>query len=99
MTVGFRPEDLRIGGRPGAASVPARIDVCEPLGSHVLVHALVDTGSEPDASPSAVIVHAPPGTAFEAGAPIGLTVAPGKIFVFDAESGRAELSRDRVPTA
>jgi multiple sugar transport system ATP-binding protein len=99
VTVGFRPEDLRIGGREGDASVAARIDVCEPLGSHVLVHALVDTGGEPGASPAAVIVHAPPGTSFEAGAPIGLRVAPGKTYVFDAESGRAELSRDRVATA
>ncbi len=99
VTVGFRPEDLRIGVPEEAGSVPARIDVCEPLGSHVLVHALVDTGSETDASPAAVIVQALPGTSFDAGARIGLTVAPGKTYVFDAESGRAALSRDRVTTA
>ena len=46
-----------------------------------------------------MIVQAPPGTSFDAGARIGLTVAPGKTYVFDAESGRAAPSRDRVTTA
>jgi sn-glycerol 3-phosphate transport system ATP-binding protein len=46
-----------------------------------------------------VIVQAPPGTSFEPGAPIGIAVAPGKTFVFDAETGRADPTRDRVMTA
>jgi sn-glycerol 3-phosphate transport system ATP-binding protein len=100
VTVGFRPEDLRISGPEEARSVPARIDFCEPLGSHVLVHALVDTGlGGSDAPPAAVIVQAPPGTAFDSGARIGFTVAAGKSFVFDAETGRADLARDHVTTA
>jgi sn-glycerol 3-phosphate transport system ATP-binding protein len=100
VTVGFRPEDLRIGGAEGTGGILARIDVCEPLGSHVLVHALVHAqGSGPGASPTAVIVQAPPGTSFDPGVPIGITVARGKTFVFDAETGRADLARDRVTTA
>jgi len=109
VTVGFRPEDLRIGGGAAERSVPARIDYCEPLGSHVLVHALVETGAGGapdlgtgiggDASLSSVIVEAPPGTTYDPGDRIAFTVAPGKTFVFDAETGRAHLARDRVTTA
>jgi multiple sugar transport system ATP-binding protein len=100
VTVGFRPEDLRIGGADATGAIPARIDVCEPLGSHVLVHALVDTGgSGGEGSATGVIVQAPPGTSYEPGAQIRITVAPGKSYAFDAESGRADLARDRVVTA
>jgi sn-glycerol 3-phosphate transport system ATP-binding protein len=100
VVVGFRPEDVLIGGPEVTSAVPARIDVCEPLGSHVLVHTLVDAaGTGAGASPTPVIVQAPPGTTFEPGARIGLTVAPGKTYVFDAETGRSDLTRDRVTTA
>jgi sn-glycerol 3-phosphate transport system ATP-binding protein len=100
VTVGFRPEDLRIGGADARGAIPARIDVCEPLGSHVLVHALVEAGgSGAEGSTTEVIVQAPPGTSYEPGAQIRITVAPGKTYVFDAESGRADLARDRVVTA
>ena len=100
VVVGFRPEDLRIGGPEETTAVPARIDVCEPLGSHVLVHALVDArGVGAEVSPTSVIMQAPPGTSFEPGARVGVTVAPGKTYVFDAETGRADLTRARVTTA
>jgi sn-glycerol 3-phosphate transport system ATP-binding protein len=100
VTVGFRPEDLRIVGPLETDSVPVRIDVCEPLGSHVLVHALVD-GSGAESSPTKVIAQAPPGTTYDPGARVGLTVAPGKTFVFDAETGRAAPppTRERIATA
>jgi sn-glycerol 3-phosphate transport system ATP-binding protein len=101
VTVGFRPEDLRIDAPSASGSVPARIDFCEPLGSHVLVHALVDAeGTGPGASPTSVIAQAPPGTSYDAGARVGFTVAPSKTFVFDAETGRAvPPAHDRVTTA
>jgi sn-glycerol 3-phosphate transport system ATP-binding protein len=97
VTVGFRPEDLRVGGPEETGALPARIDVCEPLGSHVLVHAWVDTGS--GAEPTVVIAQAPPGTSYDPGAGIGLVVAQGKTYTFDAETGRADVARDRVTTA
>jgi sn-glycerol 3-phosphate transport system ATP-binding protein len=101
VTVGFRPEDLRIGGPSESRSVPGRIDFCEPLGSHVLVHALVDADSTgPEGTPSNVIAQAPPGTAYDSGVRVGFSVAPGKTYVFDAETGQAALpARDRVTTA
>ena len=99
VIVGFRPEDLRIGGPEVAGAIAARIDVCEPLGSHVLVHALVDTeGTGLEGSPTDVIVQALPGTSFEPGARIRITAAPGKSYVFDAETGRSDLARERVVT-
>ena len=64
--------------------VPARVDFVEPLGSHVLVTAVVDT---PD--PTRVIVQAPPGTALDAGTPIGLLVPPERTYLFDAETGES----------
>jgi sn-glycerol 3-phosphate transport system ATP-binding protein len=97
VTVGFRPEDLRIGGVGTTGSVPARIDFCEPLGSHVLVHALVEISGGTDVS--TVIAQAAPGTTYDSGARVGFTVAPGKTYVFDAETGSAALSRDRIATA
>jgi sn-glycerol 3-phosphate transport system ATP-binding protein len=102
VTVGFRPEDLRIGGPSESRSVPGRIDFCEPLGSHVLVHALVDADSTgPEGTPSNVIAQAPPGTAYDSGVRVGFSVAPGKTYVFDAETGQAAPppARDRVTTA
>ena len=50
-------------------------------------------------APAPVIAQAPPGTSYDSGAAIGFTVAPGKTYVFDAETGRADLARDRVTTA
>jgi sn-glycerol 3-phosphate transport system ATP-binding protein len=96
-TVGFRPEDLRIGGPDEAGAVPARIDFCEPLGSHVLVHARVATGE--GSEDTVVIAQAPPGASYDSGARVGLMVAPAKTYLFDAETGLADLPRDRVATA
>jgi multiple sugar transport system ATP-binding protein len=97
VTVGFRPEDLRVGGPEEGGTLPVRIDFCEPLGSHVLVHALVAAGDGAD--PTAVVAQAPPGTSYDSGARVGITVAPGKTYLFAAETGRADVARDRVTTA
>ena len=59
----------------GARQVPARIDFCEPLGSHVLVNALVEV---PTARPTSVIVQAPPDTVLDAGTAVGLKLTPGE---------------------
>jgi sn-glycerol 3-phosphate transport system ATP-binding protein len=96
-TVGFRPEDLRIGGPAEAGAVPAHIDFCEPLGSHVLVHARVATSEGSD--DTVVIAQAPPGAAYDSGARVGLTVEPAKTYLFDAETGLADLPPDRAATA
>jgi sn-glycerol 3-phosphate transport system ATP-binding protein len=95
VVVGVRPEDLQVRGPGTEASIPARIDFCEPLGSHVLVHALVDADAAA-ATPTTLVVQAPPGTALDPGAAIGLTASPAKTYLFDAETGRAHLSPDAI---
>jgi sn-glycerol 3-phosphate transport system ATP-binding protein len=95
VIMGVRPEDLRVGGPQNGAAIPARVDLCEPLGSHVLMHVLVDADhtSSDGVPPSPMIIQAPPATRFDAGARIGLTVSPDKVYLFDTETGAA----DRTP--
>jgi sn-glycerol 3-phosphate transport system ATP-binding protein len=99
VTVGVRPEHLRLHSRYAHGMVPARVDFTEPLGSHVLVTALVDVHD--DDSPSApkaarVIIQAPAGTDFDAGTRIGLEMPPDRTYFFDADTGDVRASRERV---
>jgi sn-glycerol 3-phosphate transport system ATP-binding protein len=101
VTLGVRPEDLHVAGPETTAAIAARVDLCEPLGSHVLLHVLVDAdpGSPDGVPPTPVIVQVPPGTVFDSGTRIGLTVSPGKIHLFHAETGAADLTPRRVASA
>jgi multiple sugar transport system ATP-binding protein len=38
VEAGVRPEDLHLEALPGAAAIPATVEVCEPLGNETLVH-------------------------------------------------------------
>jgi sn-glycerol 3-phosphate transport system ATP-binding protein len=58
-----------------------------------LVTALIDSG---DAETSRVIVHAPAGTDLPAGSRIGLELPPERTYFFDADTGNARPSRERV---
>ncbi|SBS70366.1 glycerol-3-phosphate transporter subunit; ATP-binding component of ABC superfamily [uncultured Mycobacterium sp.] len=93
VTVGVRPEHLQLHTHYAEGLLPARVDFVEPLGSHVLVTALVDSG---DAETSRVIVHAPAGTDLPAGSRIGLELPPERTYFFDADTGNARPSRERV---
>ena len=64
--------------------MPARVDFVEPLGSHALVTAVVDTPE-----PTRVIAQAPAGASWDAGAQIGLIVPREKTYLFDAVTGKA----------
>ena len=99
VTVGVRPEHLRLHATGSDAIVPARVDFIEPLGSHVLVTALVDVRDEELPGESAelrVIVQAPAGTELESGTRIGLVLPPERTYFFDAETGDARSSRERI---
>ncbi|WP_319433702.1 sn-glycerol-3-phosphate ABC transporter ATP-binding protein UgpC [Mycobacterium sp. RTGN5] len=93
VTVGVRPEHLQLHNRDADGLLPARVDFIEPLGSHVLVTALVDSR---DAATTRVIVHAPAGTDLPAGSRIGLELPPERTYFFDADTGNARPSRERV---
>jgi sn-glycerol 3-phosphate transport system ATP-binding protein len=54
----------------------------------VLVTALVEQ--------TRVIVHAPAGTELESGTEIGLVMPPERTYFFDAETGDARRSRERI---
>jgi sn-glycerol 3-phosphate transport system ATP-binding protein len=93
VTVGVRPEHVQVHTSLDEGTVPARIDFCEPLGSHVLVNALVDV---PGQEPARVIAHAAPDVALDAGTIVGLKMRPDRTHLFDAETGSAERSRERI---
>ncbi|WP_431232145.1 ABC transporter ATP-binding protein [Mycolicibacterium psychrotolerans] len=93
VTVGVRPEHLQLHAGHTDGLLPARVDFVEPLGSHVLVTALVDTGATDSAR---VIVHAPAGTDLPAGTRIGLEMPPDRTYFFDADTGSARRSREHI---
>jgi sn-glycerol 3-phosphate transport system ATP-binding protein len=93
VTVGVRPEHLHLHNGYAEGLLPARVDFVEPLGSHVLVTALVESG---DAAAARVIVHAPAGTDLPAGSRIGLELAPERTYFFDADTGNARPTRERI---
>lgn len=93
VTVGIRPEHLQLHDRYTDGLLPARVDFVEPLGSHVLVTALVDGGG---AKTERVIVHAPAGTELSAGSRIGLEMPPERTYFFDVDTGNVRHSHERV---
>src|SRR4029079_16434552 len=95
-TVGVRPEHLRLHSRYAHGMVPARVDFTEPLGSHVLVTALVDVHDDDSSSApneARVISHLLASTAFAAGTRIGLEMSPERTYFFDADTGDVRVSR------
>jgi sn-glycerol 3-phosphate transport system ATP-binding protein len=87
-TVGVRPEHLQLHTSRADGMVPAVVDFVEPLGSHVLVTALVGE--------TRVIVQAPAGVELDAGTRIGLVAAPERTYFFDAVTGAAARTRERI---
>ena len=84
VQVGVRPEDLA----PGAAGIPACVELVEPLGSETLVH----WSSEAGALVSRVTTGAVP----RVGDRAQLTGRPDALLLFEASSGRALLESDTL---
>jgi sn-glycerol 3-phosphate transport system ATP-binding protein len=78
MTVGIRPEHLTPCA-PSAASLVGSVEVIEALGADTLIHVAVAGGS--------VIARLPHGTPATVGEPIALAAAPGRVYLFDADTG------------
>jgi sn-glycerol 3-phosphate transport system ATP-binding protein len=96
VVVGIRPEDLAVqtDGRPG---VPVTVDFHEPLGSHVLVHAMLGAASAPGVGdPEGIVVQAPPEVRPGPGQRLTLAAKPEHIYLFDATTGMALKSHGRA---
>jgi sn-glycerol 3-phosphate transport system ATP-binding protein len=88
VTVGVRPEHLQLHTSRADGMIAAVVDFVEPLGSHVLVTALVGE--------TRVIVQAAADVALDAGTRIGLAAPPERTYFFDAVTGDAVRSRERI---
>ncbi|MDH5821633.1 sn-glycerol-3-phosphate ABC transporter ATP-binding protein UgpC [Luteimonas sp. RD2P54] len=83
VDIGIRPEHLlRRGGgdEGGAGGLAPTVDVVEPVGNEVFVN--MTLGTHP------LVARLPPGELPEPGTGLPLRAAPGRLHVFDPESGR-----------
>ncbi|TAM56394.1 sn-glycerol-3-phosphate ABC transporter ATP-binding protein UgpC [bacterium] len=84
LTAGFRPEDLTLGtpSGNGETAIAAEIDVIETLGSEL--HVFLVAGE------STIVAKMPADAALRQGAGVAAKVAPGKLHVFDRDTGLAQ---------
>jgi sn-glycerol 3-phosphate transport system ATP-binding protein len=78
VTVGIRPEHLTPCA-PSAATLVGSVEVIEALGADTLLHVAVAGGS--------IIARLPHGAPATVGEPIALAAAPGRVYLFDADTG------------
>jgi multiple sugar transport system ATP-binding protein len=81
VKLGVRPENLRLNELPGDLSVPATVQLLEPLGAETLVTLACGAVEW--------VARAPAAFKSPAGTPVVLRVAPEHLHLFDADSGRA----------
>jgi multiple sugar transport system ATP-binding protein len=81
VTVGIRPEDLHLEPVAGGATLPARVEVREPLGNETLVHWTSPVGS--------LVSRVPGQSAPDVGASATLHCPLAKIHLFDTASERS----------
>jgi sn-glycerol 3-phosphate transport system ATP-binding protein len=89
VVVGVRPESLRIepSGRSG---IPVTVDFHEPLGSHVLVHAVLGDATVAVVEDAAgIVVQADPDVRPRPGERLTLSADPKHVYLFDAATGSA----------
>jgi sn-glycerol 3-phosphate transport system ATP-binding protein len=78
VTVGIRPEHLTPCA-PSAASLVGSVEVIEALGADTLLHVAVAGGS--------IIARLPHGAPATVGEPIALAAEPGRVYLFDGDTG------------
>ncbi len=84
MTLGVRPEDLRIASgasAAGAPSITATVDVVEPLGNEAFLHLR--------AGERALVARVDADSSVRVGDRVTLSLDPRKLHFFDADDGRA----------
>jgi sn-glycerol 3-phosphate transport system ATP-binding protein len=78
ITVGVRPEHFTPCA-PSAANLVGSVEMIEALGADTLIHVAFGGGS--------LIARLPHGVPATIGEPIALAASPGRVYLFDAESG------------
>jgi ABC-type sugar transport system ATPase subunit len=82
VSLGVRAEDIRVHpdeGAGGPGVFPATVQLLEPIGS--------DTFVELQAGSATLVARVAPDLALRIGQPVGASVAPGRVHLFDAGSG------------
>ncbi|WP_129113731.1 ABC transporter ATP-binding protein [Halegenticoccus tardaugens] len=85
VTLGLRPEDLRLGSSRGAPTFTATVTVAEYQGNDNFIHL--------SAADQALTARVPPETYPEPGETVDVSIAPRDIYLFDAETGRSLKTR------
>jgi ABC-type sugar transport system ATPase subunit len=78
LTVGVRPEHLTPCA-PSAANLVGSVEMIEALGADTLIHIAFAGGT--------IIARLPHGAPATVGEPIALAAAPGRVYLFNAETG------------
>ncbi|MDN5781043.1 MAG: ATP-binding cassette domain-containing protein, partial [Luteimonas sp.] len=79
LTVGLRPEDMRIAGEGDGGRLPARVEAVEPVGNEAFVN--LRCGD------SEIIIRQPPSDLPTPGDVVHLALASARAHFFDSESG------------
>lgn len=79
VTVGIRPEHIRVGGREGGAQFAARLDLVEELGAGQLLYTSIDGHR--------FVVSVPADTEWEPSEQVSLSILPHRVHLFDPQSG------------
>jgi multiple sugar transport system ATP-binding protein len=83
LTLGIRPESLRLAREADDCSFDVRVELVEPLGSEVYLHGT--------AAGHPVVARLPPDAPLTSGATVRLAADPARMHFFDGESGEALL--------
>ncbi len=94
VQVGIRAENIEAMTEPAPGALAARADVIEPLGSNLLITAVVGDGSGASGqAPQRVKIQTRIDFPVRADQPLWLRPEPGKLRWFDAETGREVMTR------
>ena len=91
VTVGIRPEYVRLVAPGTVGALDVEVDLVEPLGSEALLHAELDGAPFVMKAETKGVLHAE--------GPAAFTVDPDLVRVFDAQTGRAITTRAREMAA
>ncbi len=81
VTLGIRPEDIVLDRSPNGHPAASAISLVEPMGSTTILYAPLGN--------KLIAIETDKGTDLVAGAQVGIGIEPGRLHLFDRESGRS----------